>query len=123
MLRVIVKLTYLEQDFGVISTDALPSGPNAYRASLDSLTQPGRWKIDVVVRRKGIPDSLASFTWTVLPLGDLRPTLVSRSPWKDALSVLAALLALLVAALFGVAWFQKRTPSPPANQGYLIQDK
>lgn len=110
VLRVIVKMTYLEQDFGAISTDALPSGLDAYRASLDSLTQPGRWKIDVVVRRKGIPDSVASFTWTVLPLGDLRPTLVSRSPWKDALSILAALLALLVAALFGAAWFQKRTP-------------
>jgi hypothetical protein len=113
VLRVIVKMTYLEQDFGTLSVDALPSGLDAYRASLDSLTQPGRWNIAVVVRRKGIPDSVASFTWTVLPLGDLRPTLISRSPWKDALSVLAALLALLVAALFGAAWIQTRTPRRP----------
>ena len=81
-----------------------------------------RWQIDVVVRRKGIPDSVASFTWTVLPLGDLPPTLVSRSPWRDALSLLAGLLALGVAAAFGLTYLglrlPPRRPRPAENLGH-----
>ena len=119
VLRVIVRMTYLEQDFGALSVDAQPAGPNAYRASLDSLTQPGRWKMDVVVRRRGIPDSLASFTWTLLPLGDLQPTLISRSPWKDALSVLSGLLALLVALAFGLSYWQGRRAPEPGGRATL----
>jgi len=117
VLRVIVRMTYLEQDFGALSVDAQPAGPDAYRASLDSLTQPGRWKMDVVVRRKGIPDSVASFTWTLLPLGDLQPTLISRSPWKDALSVLSGLLALLLVLAFGLSYWQGRRPRPAPQPG------
>jgi methionine-rich copper-binding protein CopC/putative copper export protein len=113
VLRVIVRMTYLEQDFGTISADAQLTGLDTYRASLDALTQPGRWQIDVVVRRKGIPDSMASFNWTVLPLGNLPPVLVSRSPWRDALSLLAGLMLLGVLAACAVVYLGPRFPPRP----------
>ena len=110
VLRVIVHMTYLEQDFGTIMADAKPAGLDTYRVSLDSLTQPGRWRIDVLVRRKGIPDSVASFNWTMLPLGNLQPVLVSRSPWRDALSLLAGLVLLGVVVACALAYLGPRFP-------------
>jgi len=112
VLQVIVRMTYLEQDFGTLTADALPAGADDYRVSLDALTQPGRWRIDVMVRRKGLPDSVASFDWTVLPLQALPPVIVSRSPWRDGLSLLAGLLALGVAGVFAVVWLRPRFVPP-----------
>jgi hypothetical protein len=108
VLRVIVQMTYLEQDFGTVATDAAPAGTAAYRLSSDMLTQPGRWKIAVVVRRKGIPDTVADFIWTVLPVGNLPATLVSRLPWKDGLSLLAGLMAGAVALVAGGVYLGRR---------------
>ncbi len=111
---VTVHLTYLEQDMGTVSMDAAQSNPNSYHVAGDALSQPGRWKIDVVVRRSGLPDSVASFNWIVLPLGKLQPTVLSRSPWKGALSLLAGLTAALAALSLGIAYLKplrtQRTP-------------
>jgi len=110
VLRVIVTMTYLEQDFGSMSMDAAPVAPATYRLSDGSLTQPGRWKIAVVVRRKGIPDTAATFTWTVLPVGGVPAPLVSRLAWKDGLSLLAGLMAGMVVAVLGiVVYLRQRT--------------
>jgi copper transport protein len=113
VLRVIVNMTYLEQDFGTVSQDAQPAGTSAYRLSADALTQPGRWKIAVVVRRKGIPDTTADFTWTVLPVGNAQAPLVSRVAWKDGLTLLAGLMggAVLLVAVFVVVR-RRRSPGP-----------
>ncbi len=104
VLGVIVRLTYLEQDLGTLSRDAVQSNPNSFHLSDDALSQPGRWKIDVVVRRNDLPDSVASFSWIVLPLGNLQPPVISRTPWKEALSILAGLMGVLVAMILGIVY-------------------
>jgi copper transport protein len=100
--QVTVRLTYLEQALGTLSLDATQSNPNSFHLSGDALNQPGRWRIEVVVHRSGLPDAVASFNWTVLPLGTIPPVVVSRSPWKEALSLLAGLMAGLVALALGL---------------------
>jgi len=108
VLRVIVNMTYLEQDFGTVSKDAAPVGATAYQTIIDSLTQPGRWKIAVVVRRKGIPDTEANFTWTVLPVGAPPTMLVSRIAWKEGLSLLAALMGGVVLVIGVFVHFRRQ---------------
>ncbi len=106
--QVTVRLTYLEQNLGTFSADATQSNPNSYHLTGDALSQAGRWRIEVVVRRQGLPDSVAGFNWTVLPLGKLQPTVLSRSPWKEALSLLAGLVAVLVALVLGIMYLKPR---------------
>jgi copper transport protein len=105
-LRVIVKMTYLERDIGTTTQDAELEEKGGwittYRLVNSHLTQPGRWSMEIVVRRKGLSDSTVVIPWTVYPLVDLRPTLVSRSPWRKELLVMAGLVALVVLFLTGL---------------------
>ncbi len=105
-LRVIVRTTYLEQDFGVNTQDAVLVAQDRfqdnYRMSGNLLSQPGRWKIEVVVRRKGLPDSLAAFQWTVMPPGGYRSPLLSRFPWRGAMTWIS--LLLMVSACVGIVY-------------------
>jgi copper transport protein len=111
ILRVIVKLTYLDQDIGTTTQDAefvgQGIGMNTYRLGGSHLTQPGRWKIDVLVRRKGLPDSQADFSWTVLPFGEIPPLVLSHYPWTNDLTVIAGLIAAFVVILSGLILFRK----------------
>lgn len=106
ILRVIVRTTYLEQDLGTGSLDAdfvsTDSWTSTYRLASSSLTQPGKWAIEVLVRRAGLPDSRVATQWIVLPLGELRPALLSRFAWQGILEITAGALAALVVLL--AAW-------------------
>jgi copper transport protein len=67
ILRVIVHMTYQGDSLGTQSADASPIETGLYRLGGSFFSLPGPWKIDVVVRRKGIPDLTAAFDWNVVP--------------------------------------------------------
>ena len=55
ILRVIMRITYLGESMGTQSADAPMIDPGLYRLGGSYFSLPGPWKVDVVVRRKGIP--------------------------------------------------------------------
>ena len=116
ILRVIVRMTYLEQDMGTTSQDAQfvnsANWKSSYRLAGSYLTQPGKWSIQVIVRRKGMPDSQVTIPWTVLPLGNIRPRLVSQYPWQALLALGAGIIALLVLLIAGLFWLRARRSCP-----------
>ncbi len=107
IMRVILRLTYLDQDFGLTSVDMDEFEPDLYLLTGNQLYLPGNWQIDVVVRRQGIEDSVARFNWVVLPSGIQQPAVVSDQPWETLLTLVAAVL--LVAGMgTAVLWYVKR---------------
>ena len=123
IMRVIVRFTYKEQDLGLIQGDAervvderypfryVEEGRYLLNGSYLSLAGP--WSIDVVVRRRGIPDSVAHFDWVVAPPGEIRPTLLSKrplQPWTTRLAVLLMLMIPLIALLIT----RRRSPKGPS---------
>ena len=101
LLRVILRLTYLEEDLGLTSVTMDEFEPDLYLVSGNQLYLPGRWQIDVVARRKGIEDSVARFEWVVPQGAPEREPIISDAPWEPFLTVMAAiLLGLLITAVF-----------------------
>ncbi len=99
-LRVIVKMTYLDGEMGTSVEDAelVEAGAwqDSYRLATYSLTQPRRWAIQITVRRRGLPDSQATFDWIVQPLQDAGPKIISRSPWEKPLELTGGVIAAIV---------------------------
>jgi copper transport protein len=102
--RVIFRLTYLGQDLGTQSVNAALVEPGVYRLSGGYLSLPGPWKIEVVVRRLGLPDTISDFEWNVLPIGS--------GPWNIPLQApllfLAVLVLLLTCLLAGRVFLPRR---------------
>ncbi|HZU87284.1 MAG TPA: CopD family protein, partial [Anaerolineaceae bacterium] len=96
--RVILRLRYLEQDLGqvTVEAEALEGSSGQYQAGGSALSLPGRWEVEVVVRRKGLLDSVASFTWVVYPFADMPPVRVAAFPlaWLALPAAGAALLGV-----------------------------
>jgi copper transport protein len=67
IMRVILRTTYLGEALGTQNADAALVEPGLYRLGASPFSLPGPWQVEVVVRRKGIPDTTARFTWNVLP--------------------------------------------------------
>jgi copper transport protein len=67
IMRVILRTTYLGEALGTQSADANLVEPGLYRLGASPFSLPGPWQVEVVVRRKGIPDTTAKFTWNILP--------------------------------------------------------
>ncbi len=107
ILRVIVHMTYQGDALGTQSADAALVEAGLYRLGGNYFSIPGPWQIDVVVRRKGIPDLTASFAWNVVP-AVVNPLgidfLLDRPLWAGA--GLLLLLSLLS------AWLVFRHKSP-----------
>jgi copper transport protein len=107
VLRVLVRLTYVEQDLGQQILIADAQDADHYGVSTSALSVAGRWKVQVVVRRYGMEDSVADFDWRVEALAPaiVRPVLVSQKPlatWLDGLAAIGmgAVVLLGVIALF-----------------------
>jgi hypothetical protein len=99
VLRVILRFTYLDQDMGSTSADAQPIEPGLYRLGGGYFSLAGRWQVDVIVRRKGIEDSVARFAWVVPSGKQASPPLVSNRPWERWLTPAGVLLLLVVLTL------------------------
>lgn len=109
ILRVIVRFTFLEEQLGSASADAEPQEPGLYRLGGGYLGLAGRWRIEVVVRRKGLEDSVAQFDWTVASPAPARPALLSNRPLEPYLSWAAAALLLAGGAIAGGLGLRRRS--------------
>ena len=107
ILRVIVHMTYQGDSLGTQSADAALVEEGLYRLGGNYFSIPGPWKIDVVVRRKGVPDLTTSFSWSVVP-AVTNPLgidfLLERPLWVGA--------AVLLLLSFYAAWLGFRHKSP-----------
>jgi copper transport protein len=65
--RFIVRLTYLDQRLGTTEDDATAVHPTHFVLEGSQLALPGRWRMDLVVRREGLNDARASFEFEVGP--------------------------------------------------------
>ncbi|MCB8984098.1 MAG: copper resistance protein CopC/CopD [Ardenticatenaceae bacterium] len=102
VLRVILRLTYQDQDLGLTSLDLEEVEPGFYLIGDNALNVAGTWHIDAVVRRRGLEDSVAQFSWVVPQSGPERPVVVSNQPWEPVLTLAAALLLLVVIVVTAV---------------------
>ena len=76
-----------------------------YRLGGDFFWAAGTWRLDAVVERPGLGDSVASFSWNVAS-GTPRSVLVSDRPLGPVLTAMALAVALAVALAF--AWVVAR---------------
>jgi copper transport protein len=99
--RVLVRFTYLEQEMGKITAEAEEVEPGRYLMTGNYFSLPGRWNVEVVARREGFDDATASFEWVVLP-ANAHPKIISKSPLKRPLTIIATLLMITI---LPIAWF------------------
>lgn len=109
--KVILRFTYLEEDLGTVSVDAQEIETTSFRLGGGYFSLPGRWHVDVVVRRLGVEDSVGSFEWVVPPTAVPEPVVLSDQPLQPILLPLGlgGLGLLLLAGL--VLWRRKRRNS------------
>lgn len=93
--RVILRFTYLDQDLGMSSVDMTNVEPDFYLLNGNQLNLPGMWQIDAVVRRRGVEDSVARFTWYVSKVEPEQPAIVSDKPWEPLLTFVALLFLII----------------------------
>jgi len=94
--RVILRFIYLDQDIGRQSVTLDEVEPGRFLLGGNYLRLAGNWQIDVVVRRKGMRDSVAHFDWVVAPPGSAPPVIVSKAPLAATLSLIAAIMLMLI---------------------------
>lgn len=97
IIRVILRFTFQGRDLGRISSTAEAVEPGRYIVAGRQLSVAGQWRIDVVIRRRGIPDTIVPFEWIVPPTAALSPTILSKQPIRPAarnLSMAVLLLAI-----------------------------
>jgi copper transport protein len=113
--RVILRFDYMEQDLGRTSATAEEIDLDRYSISGNYLSLPGKWQVQVVVRRLGLEDSVASFDWTVIPPGELRPTVFSKYPWSQYLILAAAVMLLLIVIIASLLVLRRKNPAQAYN--------
>jgi len=101
---VILRFTPQNVDRGWVSAVAQPVERDRFQVGGHSLSLAGPWRVDVVVRRKGVADSIAQFDWIVAPPGALRPVVISKAPLASMFTVAAAGTLVTVLLLAVLAW-------------------
>ncbi len=108
VLRLILHFTYEGQEAGRITVDAEEVEPERYMVTGNFLSLVGPWHVDVVVRRAGLEDSVASFEWIVPPAGETKPAILSKKPMERPLSIIAAILLATVLTIAVVNRMSKK---------------
>ncbi len=99
--RVITRFSYQEQELGQLSADAEEVESARFLLTGNYFSVAGAWQVDVVVRRLGMEDSVASFSWIVPPPGDVQPTILSKQPLGQSMTIAAAAVLLLMLLIIG----------------------
>jgi len=107
ILKVIVRFRFIEQEFGLVSAEAEEIEPGLYQLGGNHLKLAGRWQIDVVVRRKGLEDSVAHFEWRVPKSEASPPVIVSNRRWEPMLTLAAAIMMILIVIFIGSLGFRR----------------
>lgn len=97
--RLILRLAYLDQDYGLKSVDAELIEPGVYRFGGNDLNVAGNWQIEVIVRRLGFEDVVANFKWQVAASGSQNPEIISNVIWEPYLTVSSAIILILMVSL------------------------
>jgi copper transport protein len=101
VMRVILRFTFLGQELGRTSADAVEIEPGLYQIGGNHLSLAGKWQVQVVVRRKGLEDSVARFNWMVAPPGPARPVFISRQPLEPILTLAGGFVGLSLLVMAG----------------------
>lgn len=118
VLRVITRLTYLEDEIGTISVDAQEIDEGQYHIGGSYFSLPGRWAVEVVVRRQGLEDTVTQFEWVVAPAGGGRPVIISNRSIEALFSWLSLIGLGGLLLVFGGVMVRRRTAvahSQPVN--------
>jgi copper transport protein len=90
-------------DGGTLTTPALSLvGPGRYRTTGDFLSGSGAWRLEAVIERPSMDETVAIFDWPVGVVGAPRSPVASDAPLEPLLTRVAAALLLALAA--GLAW-------------------
>lgn len=111
IIRVLVRLTYREQDLGTQTLTLEPETASRYRLSTNALSLAGGWQVQAVVRRSGMEDSVANFEWQVealAPATPPRPVIISNAPIESPLTLIAIGVVSLTVLIGAVAASQQR---------------
>ena len=96
-----------------------PIGSGRYRLAGDVLRSAGDARIDVIIQRPGLGETVAPFAWRVAPASPPRPVLVSNRPLGPILTRAAAGLGLMLLLLAAGAVLWRRwipTAAQPAQK-------
>lgn len=115
--RVLLRFEYLDENLGRSSVIASQVQPGRFLAGGSHLRLAGRWRIQVVVRRRGLEDAVGHFDWLVAPIGETPPVLISRHPLATPLTMTAAMLLATVVVLTCVGWWRHGGPPPAVLSG------
>lgn len=109
--KVIVRYTYLEEDLGTVSVEAQQIDETAFRLGGGYFSLPGRWHVDVAVRRLGVEDSIGQFDWIVPPTAVPQPVVLSDQPLQPILLPLGGAGVLLILLANFILWRRRQRPS------------
>ncbi len=102
VMRVILRFTFLGQEMGRASVDAVEIEPGLYQVGGNYLSLAGTWQVQVVVRRRGIEDRVAQFNWVVAPPGPARPVVISNRSLEPLLTIAAGVIGLILLVMGGL---------------------
>lgn len=103
IMRVIVRFSRQEIGGGPVSVIAQAVDRGRFQVGGSHLSLAGPWRVEVVIRRKGIADAVAGFDWVVAPPGSSRPVVLSKAPLASSLTFAAAGTLGAVLLVAGVA--------------------
>lgn len=116
VIRVQVRLRYLDRDFASQTLIAELEDVHHYRLQTNALSLEGRWQAQVVVRRSGLPDAVGNFEWQVAPLSLSVPTqpmwisnLALAKRWEVELVIASALSLTLLAVVLAIWQWSAQT--------------
>lgn len=107
VLRVITRLTYLDEEIGTITVDAQEIDEGQYHIGGSYFSLAGNWQVEVAIRRQGIEDTVAQFEWVVPPAVETRPEIISNQPIEPFFSWLG-LIGLALFFIFAVVFLWRR---------------
>jgi copper transport protein len=105
--RVILRFRNQEQDMGLVSATADEVEPGRFLVGGSQMSLAGPWQIQVIVRRQGMEDSVATFDWIVAPVGQVQPVLISKAPMATPLSIAGVLVLVALPVIIGGLWVFK----------------
>jgi copper transport protein len=121
IMRVILRFTSPNADVGRVSAIATAIERDRFQVGGSYLSLAGPWRIDVVVRRKGVEDSIAPFGWTVAPPGALRPVVISKTPLGPMLTGAAVGMLVTVLCVAGLAWLGLGKGAARRSPGAMVE--